>query len=56
MSHPANPYLEFRKKYLTPLRRSENRFNNWLATSITNIVGTMWCAYGFAALALLALP
>jgi len=56
MSHPANPYLEFRKKYLTPLRRSENRFNNWLATSITNIVGTMWCAYAFAGLALISLP
>ena len=56
MSHAANPYLEFRKKYLAPLRRSENRFNNWLATSITNIVGTMWCAYAFAGLALISLP
>ncbi|MBV8907807.1 MAG: hypothetical protein JOZ20_02285 [Sphingomonas sp.] len=56
MSHPANPYLEFRKKYLTPLRRSENRFNNWLATSITDLVGTMWCAYAFAGLALISLP
>ena len=56
MSHAANPYLEFRKRYLTPLRRRENRFNNWLATSITNIVGTMWCAYAFAGLALISLP
>ena len=56
MSHPANPYLDFRKKYLTPLRRSENRFNNWLATSITDLVGTMWCAYAFAGLALISLP
>ena len=56
MSHAANPYLEFRKKYLAPLRRRENRFNNWLATSITNIVGTMWCAYAFAGLALISLP
>jgi hypothetical protein len=28
------------------------RFNDWLAVRITNGVSTMWCAYGFAALAI----
>jgi hypothetical protein len=31
-------------------------FNGWLAIIITNVVGTMWCAYVFAALALVSLP
>lgn len=56
MEHAANPYLEFRKKYLVPLRKRENRFNDWLAISVTNVVGTMWCAYAFAILALISLP
>jgi len=34
----------------------ETRFNDWLAVSITNIVGTMWCAYAFGCLALFSLP
>lgn len=33
-----------------------NRFNNWLATKITNGVSTMWCAYAFTALAFYGLP
>ena len=32
------------------------RFNTWLAIKVTNGVGTMWCAYAFAALALVSLP
>jgi hypothetical protein len=32
------------------------RFNTWLALRITNIVGSMWCAYAFAAFDLLSLP
>lgn len=32
------------------------RFNSWLAVRVTNGVGTMWCAYAFAALALVSLP
>jgi hypothetical protein len=32
------------------------RFNSWLAVKITDGVGTMWCAYAFAALALVGLP
>lgn len=30
--------------------------NDWLAERITNVVGTMWCAYAFAALTLVSLP
>lgn len=56
MEHSFNSYLEFRKKFLRPLERRESRFNDWLALSITRIVGTMWCAYAFAALALVSLP
>ena len=32
------------------------RFNAWFAVKITEGVGTMWCAYAFAALALVSLP
>lgn len=56
MTQAPNPYLEFRKHYLKPLERRENRFNTWLAVHITRVVGTMWCAYAFAGLALISLP
>ena len=32
------------------------RFNDWLGVKITQSVGTMWCAYAFALIALLSLP
>lgn len=32
------------------------KFNDWLASKITSGVATMWCAYAFAALALISLP
>ena len=32
------------------------RFNLWLADKITSSVATMWCAYLFAAIALISLP
>jgi len=32
------------------------RFNDWFAVKITETVGTMWCAYAFAGLALISLP
>jgi hypothetical protein len=56
MAHETSAYLEFRKKYLRPLEKRENKFNDWLAVKITNVVGTMWCAYAFACLALVSLP
>ena len=56
MEHVPGSYLEFRKKFLKPLEKHETRFNDWLAVTITNIVGTMWCAYAFAILALISFP
>ena len=32
------------------------RFNNWLALKVTQVVGTMWAAYVFTAIALVSLP
>lgn len=32
------------------------RWNAWLAVKITRVVGSMWCAYAFALLALVSLP
>jgi uncharacterized membrane protein len=56
MDHGPTEYLELRKEFLKPLERRENQFNEWLAVKITGIVGTMWCAYAFAGLALISLP
>ena len=56
MEDAHRQYLEFRKRYLRPLERRENGFNDWLAVKITSVVGTMWCAYAFACLALVSLP
>jgi hypothetical protein len=36
--------------------KMSSRFNSWLAVKITDGVGTMWCAYLFALLALIGLP
>lgn len=32
------------------------RFNSTVAVKVTNVVGTMWCAYAFAILAFVSLP
>ncbi|MDQ6616832.1 MAG: hypothetical protein M3083_19320 [Actinomycetota bacterium] len=39
-----------------PTTRPLDRFNAWLAVKITSGVGTMWCAYAFAGIALISLP
>jgi hypothetical protein len=36
--------------------REANGFNAKVAVFVTNLVGTMWCAYAFTALALIGLP
>ncbi len=61
--HIAHPYIEERKhrqptKVADQLPQSSAaaRVNSWLAIKITNGVGTMWCAYAFAILALISLP
>ncbi|MGO8870758.1 MAG: hypothetical protein ACLQPH_05030 [Acidimicrobiales bacterium] len=39
-----------------PHGNAADRFNAWFAVKVTKGVGTMWCAYGFAALTLVSLP
>lgn len=58
-----HPHIENRKKKapkvahaLDPDAGAVARFNRWLGVRITEGVGTMWCAYGFAILALVSLP
>jgi hypothetical protein len=55
MDHVLHPHIETRKKS-TEIEAKPRGFNDWLAIKITNIVGTMWCAYAFTALTLLSLP
>ena len=54
--HIPHPHIELRKDFLKRYRAGPEGFNNWLAVKITSIVGTMWCAYAFAVLALISLP
>src|SRR5690348_15414077 len=58
LDHIPHPHLHKRKKAMEEhqARKKPGNFNSWLAVKITNIVGTMWCAYAFAALALISLP
>lgn len=62
-THVPHPRIELRKAKRAPrvadqLARDNavNRFNTYLALKITAAVGTMWCAYAFALLALVSLP
>jgi hypothetical protein len=62
-SHLPHSHIEHRKKN-APKTASDQRkpmgpigrFNTFLGLKIANVVGTMWCAYVFAALALVSLP
>ncbi|HYX47797.1 MAG TPA: hypothetical protein VE820_13395 [Sphingomicrobium sp.] len=56
MPHIPHPHLEKRKEAFLKAKEEAAGFNSKLAVQITNIVGTMWCAYAFAALALISLP
>jgi hypothetical protein len=52
-----NPRIAERKKAGPHLTKNEQvGFNGRLAVIITKLVGTMWCAYIFAAIALISLP
>jgi uncharacterized MAPEG superfamily protein len=56
-SHTADHRLAERAKHGPQLSTAEHvGFNGRIATLITNAVGTMWCAYVFAAIALISLP
>jgi hypothetical protein len=61
MSHPRT--LELLEHQRQPVKtidvykeKTSTRFNAWLAVKITDAVGTMWCAYIFAAIAFVGLP
>ena len=55
--HTQNPRIEERAKNGPHLTKHEQiGFNGRVAMIITNAVGTMWCAYIFAAIALISLP
>ena len=54
--HIPHPHLERRKEMFEKSKQEAATFNSWLAVRITNIVGTMWCAYAFACLALISFP
>lgn len=62
-SHVPHPHISHRKRNPPKVRpekpNSTNpfvRFNKFIGVKITDAVGTMWCAYLFAALALVSLP
>jgi hypothetical protein len=54
--HIPHPHLEMRKEMFLKAKQGADGFNSKLAVKITNVVGTMWCASAFAALALISLP
>ena len=56
-THDLHARLAHRKAHGAALIAYEHiGFNGWLAATITKGVGSMWCAYAFAALALVSLP
>jgi hypothetical protein len=55
--HVPHPRIAERKKMGPPKTTDEHvGLNGKVALALTTIVGTMWCAYAFAVLALVALP
>lgn len=56
-THQPHARISHRKSEGVVTRKAEHTgFNGWLAVKITDVVGTMWCAYAFAGLALISLP
>ena len=55
--HHPHPRIAERKKH-RPAKTTDEHvgFNGRIALTLTTVVGTMWCAYAFAMLALVALP
>ena len=55
--HVPHPHIAKRKESGPPKTTDEHvGFNGKVALILTTVVGTMWCAYAFAVLALVALP
>lgn len=57
VQHTPHPRIAERAKAGPHTTKKEQLgFNGRVAILITNLVGTMWCAYAFAGLALISLP
>lgn len=55
--HRPHPRIEARKAAGPPkVADGHEGVNGRIALTLTNVVGTMWCAYAFAMLALVVLP
>lgn len=55
--HRRHPHIEERRKTGAPKTKDEHLgLNGKIALILTTAVGTMWCAYIFALLALLVIP
>jgi hypothetical protein len=55
--HAPSPHIQSRRSAGPPQTSDvPSGFNNRFALVLTRVVGTMWCAYAFAILALFALP
>ena len=55
--HVPHPHIAKRKESGPSKTRDEHLgFNGKIALGLTTVVGTMWCAYAFSALALVVLP
>jgi hypothetical protein len=55
--HVPHPHIAKRQQSGPPKTTDEHvGFNGKVALILTTVVGTMWCAYAFAILALVALP
>ena len=54
--HPHPRIAERRKSGPAKTTDEHVGFNGRIALTLTTVVGTMWCAYAFAVLALVALP
>jgi len=56
-THVPHPHIAKRKLSGPPKTTDEHvGYNGKIALVLTTVVGTMWCAYAFAVLALVALP
>lgn len=61
--HIPHPHIE-RRREQGPVKVADQhprgnpvaKFNAWLAVKVTRIVGSMWCAYAFAAFDMISLP
>jgi hypothetical protein len=55
--HTPHPHIKRRKEEGAAVTTGEHLdFNGRLAVGITKVVGSMWCAYAFAGLAMISLP